>query len=163
MKVELKAVKFFPSMSEETNCFQATIYIDGKKVGWCENRGTGGCTDYSIENPVIAAAFDAYAKSLPDTVHKMEGHSDLVIKSDGEGVIDDLFEAWIAKKEEDRLAKISAKEKAKLNAKGYIAVEIRDGNSLLWFGVKSADLIQKHVEQLKAKHKFSDKLTYRVL
>ena len=41
MKIEVKGIKYFSSMSDETNCFQATLYVDGKKVATCENQGCG--------------------------------------------------------------------------------------------------------------------------
>jgi len=49
MKVELKSVKVNQRMSEETLCFSATIYVDGKKVGEVLNRGCGGCNDYHFD------------------------------------------------------------------------------------------------------------------
>lgn len=47
MKIELKKIYTNERFSEETNCFQAEIWCDGKKVGMCENDGHGGCTNYS--------------------------------------------------------------------------------------------------------------------
>ena len=34
MKIELKALKYSDFASQETHCFHANIYIDGKKAGW---------------------------------------------------------------------------------------------------------------------------------
>ena len=42
MNLSLKNVKIHPDMSRETNCFSATIYLDGKRVGRVENNGNGG-------------------------------------------------------------------------------------------------------------------------
>lgn len=42
MQIVLKNVKNHADMSEETNCFSATIYVDGKKVGTVKNDGRGG-------------------------------------------------------------------------------------------------------------------------
>jgi hypothetical protein len=47
-KIELKNIKFYGSMSEETYCFEATLYVDGKKVTRVSNRGTGGCHEYGF-------------------------------------------------------------------------------------------------------------------
>jgi hypothetical protein len=44
MKIELKALKYSDFASQETHCFHANIYIDGKKAGWAENNGHGGMT-----------------------------------------------------------------------------------------------------------------------
>ena len=54
MDITIKNIKHYESMSEETNCFEATLYVDNKKVGRVANRGTGGCNewhlnDYSLE------------------------------------------------------------------------------------------------------------------
>ncbi len=48
MKIELKNIKHYESMSEETFCFNANLYVDGKKVGEVSNRGNGGCHQYSF-------------------------------------------------------------------------------------------------------------------
>ena len=45
MKLELKNVRVNNAMSEETTCFTATLYADGKKMAHCRNSGTGGMTD----------------------------------------------------------------------------------------------------------------------
>jgi hypothetical protein len=42
MKIELKNVKVYLGMSEETIAFNASLYVDGKKVGDAKNSGTGG-------------------------------------------------------------------------------------------------------------------------
>lgn len=42
MKIELKSIKLFLSMSEETPCYTAKVYADGVYIGDTENRGHGG-------------------------------------------------------------------------------------------------------------------------
>lgn len=42
----VKNIKEHADMSHETNCFSATIYLEGKRVGHVSNRGNGGCNDY---------------------------------------------------------------------------------------------------------------------
>jgi hypothetical protein len=46
INVELKAIKHFEAMSEETQCFTANIYLNGKKVCVVKNEGHGGCNFY---------------------------------------------------------------------------------------------------------------------
>ena len=68
MKIELKKISFNERMSEETNCFVADLYINGKNVGYCKNEGQGGCTDFrggTRENNEIIAQADAYYRTLP--------------------------------------------------------------------------------------------------
>jgi hypothetical protein len=50
MKIELKNVKFSDFASEETNCFRADVYVNGKKAGYCNNDGHGGCTNVHVDN-----------------------------------------------------------------------------------------------------------------
>ena len=66
MKIELKNIKHSEFASHETNCYEATIYIDGKKAGIVENDGRGGCdhvTPWQLANEI-----DEYAKTLPKTI-----------------------------------------------------------------------------------------------
>jgi hypothetical protein len=44
MKITLKNFKHAAFASQETYCFEATVYIDGKKAGTASNEGHGGCT-----------------------------------------------------------------------------------------------------------------------
>jgi hypothetical protein len=41
-KIELKNIKYAAFASEETNCYSATLYVDGKKWGEVSNDGHGG-------------------------------------------------------------------------------------------------------------------------
>jgi hypothetical protein len=42
MKIELKNLKTLASLSEETHCYTATIYVDGKPAFEASNHGHGG-------------------------------------------------------------------------------------------------------------------------
>ena len=67
MKLELKKVNVITRMSEETTCFHAVLYVNGKPAADCSNTGKGGMTavefydidvhgeviKYCKENPVI--------------------------------------------------------------------------------------------------------------
>ena len=44
--IELKAIKHYASMSEETYCYEANLYVLGVKVGRVSNRGHGGGDDW---------------------------------------------------------------------------------------------------------------------
>ena len=45
-KLELKNIKYFASMSEETPCYKADIFINGKKAIHVSNHGYGACDDH---------------------------------------------------------------------------------------------------------------------
>jgi len=47
MEIELKNVKHTEWNSEETACFQATLYVDGKRVCVVSNQGRGGPDSYT--------------------------------------------------------------------------------------------------------------------
>jgi hypothetical protein len=51
MKIEVRNVKFSAFASQETNCFEATIWIDGKRIGAARNEGHGA---RRTSNPVRA-------------------------------------------------------------------------------------------------------------
>jgi len=69
--MELKAIKQYESMSEETYCYEANVYILGVKVGRVSNRGHGGCDDWDGDhdkgfNHSWLAELDIWChKSLP--------------------------------------------------------------------------------------------------
>ena len=51
--MELKAIKHYPSMSEETYCYEANLYILDKKICRVHNRGRGGSDDFDFEDPTL--------------------------------------------------------------------------------------------------------------
>jgi len=65
MKIELKGVKHYPSMSEETNCYEANLYVDGVKIGTVSNRGTGGPDDFYGDRTAFATADEWCKANLP--------------------------------------------------------------------------------------------------
>ena len=42
-RIQLKNVKYAAFASQETHCYEASVYFDGKKVGHVSNEGHGGC------------------------------------------------------------------------------------------------------------------------
>ena len=64
MKIELKNLKHYPSMSEETTCFQASVYIDGKKAGDVKNDGHGGAHYFYPFG--LAEKLNSYGATLPE-------------------------------------------------------------------------------------------------
>jgi hypothetical protein len=107
MKLELKNIKFYESMSEETNCFQADLFINGKKIASVKNQGHGGPTDYHVldfKNQQILRDAEQFCLSLPK--EKIDGMmSDFEFQPTLESRIDDLFEAWLKVKAENKMLK----------------------------------------------------------
>ena len=65
MKLELKNKKICKWMSEETICFTASLYVDGKRVALVSNGGKGGAHSYYIRNHDLFAKAEEYCKTLP--------------------------------------------------------------------------------------------------
>lgn len=65
MVITLKKVKVVKSLSRETNCFTADIYVDGKKIGSVENRGCGGSHFYRWTNVVEGRRLENWANAQP--------------------------------------------------------------------------------------------------
>ena len=70
MKVEIKNVKYSEWSSHETNCFNASVYIDGKRVGTARNDGSGGPNFYHPHS--VEKALNQYAATLPPSVFTYE-------------------------------------------------------------------------------------------
>jgi hypothetical protein len=80
MKIELKNVKHSEFASHETYCFEAAIYIDGKRAGTVENNGQGGCNFYHPRE--LEEAIKAHAKTLPKVqydAHEFDQDADTLI------------------------------------------------------------------------------------
>jgi hypothetical protein len=103
MNIELKNIKHFESLSEETNAFTASVYIEGKRVGTAKNTGHGGETDVYADNELgrdLINRAEAYFKSLPPKHYPgqdgSEGFSFQVRLPDH---IDDLLTDHLVKKD----------------------------------------------------------------
>jgi len=65
MKIEIKNVKHYHGMSQETNAFDATLYIEGQKIGRCSNQGFGGPNDVdNWSHPLVTKAQDFLKKQI---------------------------------------------------------------------------------------------------
>ena len=65
MKLELKAIKHTSWASEETHCYQAALYVDGKPVAIVSNDGHGGC-DRDYDHPKFKGDYRATMKAVHD-------------------------------------------------------------------------------------------------
>ena len=73
MNLEMKAIKFSEWASEETYCYQANVYLDGKPFAMVSNDGHGGCdreyshNKFNGDYRATMKKVDEYFKSLPNT------------------------------------------------------------------------------------------------
>ena len=94
-KIELKNLKHSDFASQETYCFEASVYIDGKKAGTVSNQGCGGCHSYHPNT--LYPLLKAEADKLPPEQWDLGGQS-LTITPDADTIISELVtEAILAK------------------------------------------------------------------
>lgn len=108
MKVELKNVKINKTFSEETTCFTASVYINGKKAAYAKNGGYGGATDYYAEpgySDLVKEA-ETYFKNLPPEKLTLNNGNVIEIKQSLEHVIDNLLVQKEREKEEKDIQKL---------------------------------------------------------
>lgn len=145
MKIELRKIRINTRMSEETTCFSADIYLDGKLAGEAMNRGHGGETEIRLANvDRVKATQHARAWITANDPKGLE-----YITPDQPGgyaadplawLIDGLVEADLKRKEDAKTAKIEAK-----NAQGFAAkgipwmVRVTTAGKIAWYGLKSCD------------------------
>lgn len=63
-QIELRKVREHRGLSEETPCYAADVYVDGKLFCHASNRGHGGCDDQCAPKGVDYATFTASLRAL---------------------------------------------------------------------------------------------------
>ena len=102
MKIELKALKYSDFASQETHCFQANVYIDGKMRGWAANDGRGGMTNIQPNN--LWAEIKQHTDKIPPTVYKY-GDQEMSIEASPDSYIDELVTLALHEKDLKRAMK----------------------------------------------------------
>jgi hypothetical protein len=93
MNIELRKVRFNEKMSDETNCFSAEIWVDGKHLADVSNRGCGGSNDYDVvglSHNQTNAEWEAFQKYCKDQPHEFEFEYE-------DQIVDALFSKWMEK------------------------------------------------------------------
>jgi hypothetical protein len=102
MKIELKALKYSDFASQETHCFQAAIYIDGKKRGTADNDGRGGMT--TIRPWELHDEIKQYTDTIPPQIVKF-GDQELTLETSPDSYIDELVTLALHEKDLKRAMK----------------------------------------------------------
>ena len=90
MEITLKSVKHFPSLSEETEAYSASVYVDGKKIGTIENTGKGEEDRFQGDRQAYANATAWLAENRPT-----QTFGDRTYKHTLEDECGDLLGRWI--------------------------------------------------------------------
>ena len=85
--IELKNLKHSEFASQETYCFEASVYIDGKKAGTVSNQGCGGCHSYHPNT--LYHLLKAEADKLPPEEWDLGGQV-LTMTPDADTIISEL-------------------------------------------------------------------------
>ncbi|MNL11812.1 hypothetical protein D3C87_1326620 [compost metagenome] len=104
MKIELRNIEYSERQSEETNCFIADLFIDGKLAGTTRNNGHGGSTDYFPTGPEgrkLIETAEEYCRSLPAEEHEYDGQQ-FTLDMDLELYIDKLLGDYLSSLEQKK-------------------------------------------------------------
>jgi hypothetical protein len=105
MKFQLKAIKFYESMSEETNCFHGKLYINNKHVADVKNTGQGGNTDVYPINKLSGMIIQNANEWLASQPKKKCVEFDFEYHRNVESEVDDLFSDWLKVKGDKKFEK----------------------------------------------------------
>ncbi len=105
MIITLKNIKHSDFASQETYCFEATVYVDGKRSFIASNDGHGGCDNYRpVKN------MEDYRK-VQDQVNQINAElskkivSEYKLKNSLELVVGELITNWLIDKQVKRTLK----------------------------------------------------------
>ena len=125
MKLELKNIKHTSWASEETHCYQASLYVDGKPVAIVSNDGHGGAdrdyphgqfrpqlkdfTDVGGDYPSVMRKVHEYFDGLPPSPFSYVGADGVMIHDS----MRQTLEFWCADQVNDWLSARELKSKLK--------------------------------------------------
>lgn len=162
MKIELKSVKHFPSMSQDSEAFNATIYVDGKKVGSVMDNGWGGEMEFKFISNEIAVAVTTFIKALPPVEFEYNGEKTLLDMTT-DLFFGELLTQFLKKKDAEKQAKWEQKEKASNIAKGFpVTILISNNFQMLSIGLKTIETAEQTFQKMVTKHNIKN-ATYKVI
>lgn len=137
MEITLKNITVNERLSDETNCFSASLYVDGKKIGVVSNHGTGGPDNFDGDWEAFNNA-ETWLKENKPAVTLFDDHT---IPMDMELYVGELVEDW-------RLTRDIKKD-----LKGKVLF-IKPGEpgiqAVSWKGTRTVD--ERHVNAVAAKY-----------
>ena len=154
MKIELKNLKHSSRFSEETLQFVANIYVDGKKVGFIENDGRGGCSDYRFSDSSTEDLVSKFVDNLPPDTYEFnnETHSmKYSVESYLYHLACEIVDEKERVKENKRLIKMEEKFRKEFSAKGRpVLVKVFDEKKQVntYYGLVNKAQIQALAQKL---------------
>jgi hypothetical protein len=112
MKLTLKNIKHTEWASEETHCYQAALYVDGKPVAIVSNDGHGGC-DRDYAHPKFEGDYRATMKAVHDYFQSLPKTDEWLEDGVGVSVMEQCLEFWCGDQVNDWLSARELKKKLK--------------------------------------------------
>ena len=109
MKLELKNIKHTAWASEETHCYQASLYVDGKPVAIVSNDGHGGA-DRDYPHPKFKGDYRA---QMRDVSRYFSGLRRTAVTEWSPEGMEQCLEFWCAEQIDDWLSARELKKKLK--------------------------------------------------
>ena len=135
MKLELKNIKYYASMSEETDCYEAMLYVEGKRLGRVHNDGRGGSDRHDFSWKDYERIDEWCVKNLPkwtSDFDKSENNTNL--------------EMWC----HDQVTDYLIRKDLKRHLKKLFVMET--DNNFYTYKVKWSDLSDDQVAEFNKKH-----------
>jgi hypothetical protein len=160
--VEIRNLRVNQRLSEETLCFSATVYVDGKKVGEAKNHGHGGNTDVLIPRELVEPLKEYAVRYFQERGD--EDDKRLLFEPSPSGYIPDLVEYLIdhlvdegeRQKEARRIAKVEDKQRADFAARGIpFMLRVSLNDAITWYGLPNdkPETIAACLGKAKAKYR----------
>lgn len=147
MKIELKNIKHFYELTDETNAFSAKLYVNDLLTAECSDTGKGGCIDIRPVNGKkdLLETAEKYAKSLPP----LKTEFDFDLDMDLELFIAQLIEADIEERDFKKAVK-------KLEVKNIVFGKGKQEIAYTWFTDKGNKKVAISELLLKGTQKLID-------
>lgn len=107
MKLELKSIEYSSKMSEETLCYSAVLYVDGRKACHVANRGTGGCDEQHWLDRTVEAKVTAHFAAMPVEKCDIGGGQTMDMQPDLEGWCHD----YVARRQDLKAVKSATRKR----------------------------------------------------
>ena len=138
-KIELKSVKIYESLSEETTCFTSNLYINGKLTGYCENLGHGGNTFINGKDKESQDLIDKVDKWCKENPVKVDICGLLYTSDSLESRIDDIIDKKVNEKEDKKIEKKCISNLCFTKSKE--GEQVISYNVLSWKNAKISDML----------------------
>lgn len=146
--LEIKGIKHAAFASQETHCFEASLYLNNKRIGVVSNEGHGGCDRFDPCGNLEDGSYHANNKLYKDACWHMKDEGVWVSKWDGEEHAltmeiwcCDMVNQWLHHKDFKNYIKSKVV---------YVKPDEKAINYVSFKGVKK--VTQRYIDHVKAKY-----------